>query len=53
MQPIPMILSQKQETSSQFFGGFLKLSLNFQNFQTKDDSHSSYICEITDSEKHG
>ena len=53
MQPISMILSQKQETSSQFFGGFLKCSLNFEHFQKKDDSHSSYISEITDSEKHG
>ena len=53
MQPIPMQLSQKQETSSQFFGGFLKYSLNFEHLQKKDDSQSSDISEITDSEKHG
>ena len=49
MQPIPMQLSQKQETFSEFFFGFLKSSLNFEHFQKKDDSHSSDISEITDS----
>ena len=53
MQPIPMILSLKQETCSQFFIGVLKSSLNFEHFLKKDDSHSSDISEITDSEKHG
>ena len=48
-----MILSLKQETCSQFFYGVLKSSLNFEHFQKKDDSHSSDISEITDSEKHG
>ena len=53
MQRIPMQLSQKQETCSEFFGGFLKSSLNFEHFPQKDDSHRSYISEITYSEKHG
>ena len=53
MQPIPIQLSQKQETFFQLFFGFLKSSLNFENFQKKDDSHSSDISQITDSEKHG
>ena len=53
MQQIPMELSQKQETSSQFFCGFLKSSLNFGYFQKKNDSHSSDISEIKDSEKDG
>ena len=53
MQPIPMQLSQKQQTCSQFFCGFFKSSLNFEHFQKKDSSHSSDISEITDSEKHG
>ena len=53
MQGIPMQLSQKQETCSQFFGGFLKSSLNFEHFPQKDDSHRWYISEITYSEKHG
>ena len=48
-----MQLSQKQETCSQFFCQFLKSSVNFENFQKKDDSHRSGISEITDSEKHG
>ena len=48
-----MQLSQKQETSSQFLCGFFKSSLNFEHFRKKDDSHSSDISEITDSEKHG
>ena len=48
-----MQLSQKQETFSQFFCGFLKSSLNFEHFRKKDDWHSSDISEITDSEKHG
>ena len=53
MQPIPMQLSRKQKTCSQYFFKFSKSSLNFEHFQKKDDSHSSDIAEITDSEKHG
>ena len=53
MQPIPMQISQKEETFSEFLCGFLKSSVNFEHFQKKDDSHRSYISEITDSEKHG
>ena len=40
MQPIPMQLSVKQETCSQYFCGFLKSSLNFAYFQKEDDSRS-------------
>ena len=39
-QPIQILLSQKQETFSQFFSAFLKSILNFENFGKKDDSHS-------------
>ena len=53
MQPIPMQLSENEKSSSEFFNGFLKSSLNFENFQKKDDCHRSGISEITDSEKHG
>ena len=53
MQPVPMQLSQKQETCSQFFCRFLKSTLNFEHLQKKDDCHSSDISEIEDSEKHG
>ena len=48
-----MQLSQKQKTFSEFFSTFLKSSLIFENFQIKDDSHSSDISDIMDSEKHG
>ena len=48
-----MQLSQKQETFSPFFWGFLKSSLNSEHFQKKDDCHSSDISEITDSKKDG
>ena len=53
MQPIPIQLSQRQESCSQFFFEFLKSRLNFEHFRKKDDSHRSDITEITDSEKHG
>ena len=48
-----MQLSQKPKTSSKFFCEFLKSSLNFEHLQKKDDSHSSDISGITDSEKYG
>ena len=48
-----MQLSQKPKTSCQFFGEFLKSSLDLEHFQKKDYSHSSDISEITDSENHG
>ena len=38
--PIQIQLSRKQKIFSQFFAAFLKSSLNFENFQKKDDSHS-------------
>ena len=50
---IQMQLSQKQKTFSWFFFGFLKSSLSLNVFKKKNDSHSSDISEITDSEKHG
>ena len=48
-----MHLSQKQENFSQFFFAFYKSTLNFKHFPTKEDSHSSCIFEIMDSEKRG
>ena len=38
--PIQMQLSRKGKTSSKSFWAFLKSSLNFVHFQTKDCSHS-------------
>ena len=52
-QPIQMQLSKKQKTFSEFFSAFLKSSLNFENFQTKDDSHSRGISKITEYERQG
>ena len=39
-QPIPTQLSQKQNAFSEFFLGFSKSTLTFENFQKKDDPHS-------------
>ena len=48
--PIQMELSLKRKT----FLKFLKARLNFQNFQKKkNDRHSWFISELTDSEKCG
>ena len=52
-QPIQMQLSQKQKTFSKFFAAFLKSSLNFEHFKTKDDSHSCGVSKIRESEKQG
>ena len=52
-QPIQMQLSRKQKSFSQFFSSFLKSSLNFEPFPKKDDSHSSGISDITESERQG
>ena len=48
-----MQVSRKQKTFSQFFPAFSKLSLIFEHFQKKDDSHSWCISKITESEKQG
>ena len=39
-QPIPIKLSQKQKTLSQFFFAFSKSILNFKQLPKKDDPHS-------------
>ena len=48
-----MQLSQKNKAVSQIFFALSKSKLNFDDFQKKDDHHSWYISEITDSEKRG
>ena len=48
--PIEMQFSKKQKKFSIFFPIFLKLRLNFEHFEKKDDPHSFCISEITDSE---
>ena len=40
MQPIQILLSQKQKTFSQPFSAFLKSTLNFEHSRKKDDPHS-------------
>ena len=35
LQPIQILLSQKQKTFSQFFSGFLKSTLNSEHFEKK------------------
>ena len=50
-QPIQILLSQKENTCSQFMLSFLKCTFNFEHFQTKDDLHSRCISESTVSEK--
>ena len=51
MQPIQILLSQKQKTFPQFFCAFCKSTLNFEHSQKKDDPHSRCISQITVSEK--
>ena len=52
-RPIRERLSQKQKAFSEFFLAFSKSTLNFESLQKKDDLHSSFISEITHSEKRG
>ena len=50
-QPLQILLCQKQKTFSQSFSQFLKSTLNFEQMQKKDDTHSRGISDITDSVK--
>ena len=51
MEPIQILLSQKQKTFSEFSSPFSKSTLNFEHFQKKNDSHSQWISQIPVSEK--
>ena len=51
MQPIQILLSQKQKTFPQSFSAFCISTLNFEHSQKKDDPHSRCISQITVSEK--
>ena len=53
MQPIQILLSQKQKNFSEFFSLFLKSTLNFEDSRKKDDPHSRCISQITVSKKGG
>ena len=50
-QQIQILLSQKEKTFSQLFSEILKLTLNFEHIQKKDDPHSRYSSQMTVSEK--
>ena len=52
-QPIRTQLSQNQKAFFQLFLAFPKYALHFEQFQKKDDPHSKFIFEITDTEKRG
>ena len=51
MQPIQILLSQKQKTFSEFLSGFLKSTLNFEHSLKKDYPPSRCISQITVFEK--
>ena len=48
-----MQLSRKRKIISDFFFPFSKLNFNLEHFQKKDDPHSWYVFEFTDSENCG
>ena len=50
-QQIQILLSQKPKTFSQLSSEILKCTLNFADFQEKDDPHSRCSSQITVSEK--
>ena len=48
--PIHIQLSQKQKKICSVFAAFLKVRLNFNDFEEKDDPHGFFIFKVTDSE---
>ena len=50
-QPIQILFSQKPKTFSRLSSETLKLTLNFEHFEKKDDPHSRCSSQITVSEK--
>ena len=53
LQQFQTPLSQKQNTFSGFFIGFLKCAWNLEHFQKKDEYPSLIISEVIDAEKRG
>ena len=49
-QPMQILFSQKQNSFFQLFSESLKYASNIEHFPKKDDPHSQYISEITDTE---
>ena len=50
---VKMQFPWKLETFSHFFLPFLETKWNFEHFEKKDDRHSYFISEITDSQRVG
>ena len=50
-QTIQILLSQKQQTFSQFFSAFLKSTLNFQHFQKKMTLIADVFPKLTSPKK--
>ena len=48
-----MQFSKKLKGFPQFFPAFSKSTLNFEDFQKKDDAHSLFISDATVGEKRG
>ena len=53
MEPVEILLSEKQKSFWQLFCAFLKFRLNFEHFPKIDNPYSSCNSEITDSEIRG
>ena len=51
LQPVQILLSQKQKTIFRLFFAFLKSTLNFENFGKKYGPHSRCISIIRDCKK--
>ena len=51
LQPIQILLSQKQKTFSKFFSPFLKSTLNLEHFQTKMTLIADVFPKLTSSKK--
>ena len=52
-QQLEALLSQKQNTFSDFFIAFLKYALNLKDLEKKDEYRSLVISRIIDSERSG
>ena len=52
-QQLQTAISQKQKMFSGFFIAYLECVSNLEHFETKDESPSLVICEISDSERVG
>ena len=49
--PVQMQLSEKLKTFSKFFIACFESALNFEHFEKNNESHSSSISEVIDSQR--